>query len=41
MDQGVIRSLKAKYCKKIIQRLIRAVAMKKTFPKASVLDAMQ
>ena len=41
MDQGVIHSLKAKYCKKIIQRLIRAVDMKKTFPKTSVLDAIQ
>ena len=41
MDQGVIRSLKAKYRKKIIQRLIRAVNMKKTFPKTSILDAMQ
>ena len=33
IDQGVIRSLKAKYCKKIIQRLLRAVDMKKRFPK--------
>ena len=41
MDQGVIRSLKAKYCKKIIQRLIRAVDLKKKFPKTSVLDALQ
>ena len=39
MDQEVIR-LK-KYSKKIIQRLIRAVDMKKTFPNISILDAMQ
>ena len=41
MDQGVIRSLKAKYRKKIIRRLIRAVDTKKAFPKTSILDAMQ
>ena len=41
MDQGVIRSLKAKYCRKIIKRLIRAVDMKKKLPQTSVLDAMQ
>ena len=40
MDQGVKRSLKAKYRKKIIQRLIRAVDMK-TFRKTFILDAMQ
>ena len=41
MDQSVIHSLKAKYRRKIIQRLIRAVDMKKIFPKTSILDAMQ
>ena len=41
MDQGVIRSLKAKYRRKIIQRLIRAVDMEKTFPETSILVAMQ
>ena len=41
MDQGVIRSLKGKFCRKIIQGLIRAVDMKKKFPKTSVLDAIQ
>ena len=41
MDQGMIRSLKAKYHEKMIQRFIRAVDMKKTFPKISILDAMQ
>ena len=41
MEQGVIRSLKSEYRKKIIERLVRAVGMKKTFPKTSILDAMQ
>ena len=41
MEQGVIRSLKSEYLKKIIERLVRAVGMKKTFPKTSILDAMQ
>lgn len=41
MDQGVIRSLKAKYRKKIIQRFIRAVDTKKALPKTSILNAMQ
>ena len=38
MNQGVIRSLKAKYRRKIIRRLIRAVDTKKAFPKTSILD---
>ena len=33
MDQGMIHSLKTKCCKKIIQRLISAAYIKKTFPK--------
>ena len=37
----MIRSLKAKYRRKIIRRLIRAVDTKKAFPKTSILDAMQ
>ena len=41
MDQGVIRSLKAKYHRRIIKRLIRAVDMKKKLPQTSILDAMQ
>ena len=41
MDQGAIRSLKAKYCRKIIKRLFRAVDMKKKPPQTSVLDAMR
>ena len=41
MDQGVLRSLKTKYRRKIIKRLIRAVDMKKNLPQTLVLDAMQ
>ena len=41
MDQGVIRSLKAKYHRRIIKRLIQAVDMKKKLPQTSILDAMQ
>eukprot|EP00794_Sanderia_malayensis_P002838 gene2838-3281_t len=41
MDQGVIRSLKAIYRRKIIQRIVRAVDAKKGIPKTSILDAMQ
>ena len=41
MDQGVIRSLKANYRRKIIKRLIRAVDMKKKLPQTSILAAMQ
>ena len=41
MDQGVIRSLKAKYRRKIIKRLIRAVDMKKKLPQTSIFDALQ
>ena len=41
MDQGVIRSLKVKYREKVIQSLIRAVDMKKLFPKTTILDAIQ
>ena len=41
MGRGVIRSLKAKYHRKIIKRLIRAVDMKKKLPQTSILDAMQ
>ena len=41
MDQGVIRSLKVKYREKVIQSLIRAVDMKKLFPKTTMLDAIQ
>ena len=41
MDQGVLRSLKTKYRRKIIKRLIRAVDMKKNLPQTLVLDAIQ
>ena len=41
MDQGVIRSLKARYCRKIIKRLIRAEDMKTKLPQTSILDVMQ
>ena len=41
MGQGVIRSVKAKYRRNIIQRLIRAVDMKKAFLKPSILDSIQ
>ena len=41
MDQGVLRSLKTKYRRKIIKRLIRAVDMKKNLPQTLALDAMQ
>ena len=40
MDQSVIRSLNAKYRRKIIKQLIRAVDMKKKLPQTSILDAM-
>ena len=41
MNQCVICSLKAKYCRKNIEWLIRAVDMKKIFPKTSILDVIQ
>ena len=41
MNQGVIRSLKTKYRRKTIKRLIRAVDMKKKLPQTSIFDAMQ
>lgn len=40
MDQGVIRSLKAKYRRKVVQKYIMAVDSKKDLPKFTVLDAM-
>ena len=33
MDQGVIRSLKANYCKNVVQKIIQSVKKKKTLPK--------
>ena len=41
MDQGVIRSLKAKYCSRLIKRIIKAIDSNKDIPKINVLDAMK
>ena len=41
MDQGVIRSLKAKYRSRMIQQIIKAIDAKKSIPKVNVLDAMK
>ena len=41
MDQGVIRSLKAKYRSRMIQQIIKAVDANKSIPKVNVLDAMK
>ena len=41
MDQGIIRSLKAKYRKNVVQKIIQSVEKKKTFPKISLLQGMQ
>lgn len=41
MDQGVIRSLKAKYRVKVIQKMIEAIDKKKELPQISLLDAMK
>ena len=40
MDQGIIRSLKARYRTKVIRKYIAAVDAKKPLPKLTVLDAM-
>ena len=40
MDQGVIRSLKAKYRIALVQKYIRAIDQQKSLPKISILDAM-
>ena len=40
MDQGVIRSLKARYRTKVIRKYIAAIDAKKPLPKLTVLDAM-
>ena len=40
MDQGIIRSLKARYRTKVIRKYIAAVDAKKPLPKLNVLDAM-
>ena len=41
MDQGVIRSLKAKYHKNVVWKIIQSVDKKKTLPKVSLLQGMQ
>ena len=41
MDQGVIRSLKAKYRKNVVRKIIQSVEKKKTLSKISLLQGMQ
>ena len=41
MDQGVIRSLKAHYRKKVVRLCIRAVESNKPLPKISILQAIK
>ena len=40
MGQGVIRSLKAKYRKNVVQKIIQSLEKKKTLPKISLLQVM-
>ena len=41
MDQGLIRSLKAKYRSRLIKLIIKAIDSNKDIPKINVLDAMK
>ena len=41
MDQGVICSLKAKYRKNVVRKIIQSVEKKKTLPKILLLQGMQ
>ena len=41
MDQGGINSMKAKYCKNVVRKIIQSVEKKKTLPKISLLQGMQ
>ena len=41
MDQGVLRSLKAKYRKNVARKIIQRVEKKKALPKISLLQGMQ
>ena len=41
MDQGVTRSLKAKYHKNVVRKIIQSVEKKKSLPKISLLRGMQ
>ena len=41
MDQGIICSLKAKYYKNVVRKIIQSVEKKKAFPKILLLPGMQ
>ena len=41
MDQGVIRSQKAKHHSRMTQQIIKAIDANKSIPKVNVLDAMK
>ena len=41
MDQGGINSIKAKYCKNVVRKIIQSVEKKKTLSKISLLQGMQ
>ena len=41
MDQGVTHSLKAKYRKNVVPKIIQSVEKKKTLPKISLLQGVQ
>ena len=41
MDQGVIHSLKAKYRKNVVRKVVQTVEKEKTLPKISLLQGMQ
>ena len=41
LDQGVIRSLKTKYCKNIVPKIIRSLVKNKALPTNSILNGMQ
>ena len=41
MDQGVIRSLKARYRTKVVKKMIEAIDSNKPLPDISLLDAMK
>ena len=41
MDEGVIRSLKAKYRNNMVEKIIRSLEKNNDLPKVSILKAMQ
>ena len=41
MDQDILRSLKAKYHKDIVQKIIRSLEKNNALPEVSILKAMQ